>query len=143
MDEFCERFLSKVMPEPNSGCWLWVGTVNDRGYGTFWNGKKTYRAHRFSYEMHIGPIKEGLEIDHLCRIKTCVNPDHLEAVTHRENVLRGNAGQEFAEKQRSKTHCPQGHPYSGNNLYINPLGHRGCRICKKDTMRRFYERKNR
>lgn len=75
--------------EDESGCWLWVGECNDNGYGRFSvKGRKVY-AHRSSYEIHVGPIPEGLHIDHLCRVRNCVNPEHLEPVTRSENVRRG------------------------------------------------------
>src|SRR6202030_118623 len=79
-----DKFDRHWIPEPNSGCWLWLGACNEFGYGKF--GK--VKAHRFSYEREKGPIPDGLEIDHLCRNKSCVNPDHLEAVTHGENRRR-------------------------------------------------------
>jgi len=93
----------------------------------FANGKN-WRAHRFSFTLHLGEIPDGLELDHLCKNKLCVKPDHLEAVTHAENVRRGNAG----KWQREKTHCPQGHPYSEENTYVIPAtGHRQCRECNR------------
>ncbi len=117
-----ERFSAKVMPEPNSGCWLWTAAVDLKGYGKFWNGDRLVGAHRFSYEFHNGPIPEGLHIDHLCSVTCCVNPEHLEAVTPRENcqrtVDRGRNG------QSAKTHCPAGHPYAGDNLYTALNGDR-------------------
>jgi hypothetical protein len=128
-------------------CWLWTGAIDKGGYGRFvLNSKRTSAlAHRVGYELMRGPIPDGLELDHLCRNHACVNPDHLEAVTHRENILRGDyrAGyQAVAALQRAKTHCPQGHPYSGSNLYILPKsGGRVCRICAKASQQRFYERK--
>ena len=85
-----ERFMDKVSPEPNSGCWLWTGYTL-KGYGRFGAGGRSagvVYAHRFSYEMHKGIIPVGLEIDHTCNVKSCVNPDHLEAVTHQENIQR-------------------------------------------------------
>lgn len=85
MDYFTERCSF----EPNTGCWLWLRCVNHHGYGSLGFGGKTYLAHRFSYEKFNGPIPAGYEIDHLCRVRCCVNPQHLEAVTNRENVIRG------------------------------------------------------
>lgn len=83
-----ERFWSRV--NKTDSCWLWTGSDNGVGYGQFYRagGKKTY-AHIFSYELHKGPIPAGLSLDHLCRVRNCCNPNHLEAVTHRENCLRG------------------------------------------------------
>lgn len=82
-------FFSKIFPVTESGCWLWTGAVDFSGYGTAFYKRKQTRAHRASYEIHFGPIPNGLTIDHLCRVKCCVNPAHLEAVTLRENNLRG------------------------------------------------------
>lgn len=127
-----DRFAEKVALA-DSGCIEWLGGLNGVGYGQFYVGRtsleqtgKTY-AHRWSYEYHVGPIPEGLHIDHLCRNPLCVNPEHLEPVTPRENMLRGNAP---AALHAKKTHCPAGHPYSGDNLYVHPtLGQRVCRTC--------------
>jgi hypothetical protein len=124
-----ERFLSFVEPEPNSGCWLWTGFVDAKGYGYFSLNGKTNRSHRVSYELYVKRIPKGLQIDHLCRVPCCVNPAHLEPVTPKENVRRGNAG----VHNLLKTHCPKGHPYSGSNLYIHPNGGRGCRFCRKEA----------
>ncbi len=82
-----ERFWAKV--EKTDGCWLWTGAENGRGYGTFWSEGMVVRAHRWAYGHLAGPIPDGLDLDHLCRVKSCVNPDHLEPVTHRVNVRRG------------------------------------------------------
>ena len=133
MDIF-ERFYKKVQMEPNSGCWLWEASCGRNGYGCFQVGKKNRKAHRVSYELHIGPIPDGLQLDHLCRNRCCVNPDHLEPVTNRENCLRGETG----KYQRDKTHCPHGHPYSGSNLMMRPNGKRRCRACvNKDARERM------
>lgn len=114
-----ERFESKVFPEALTGCWLWVAYANKRGYGMFALGTREQGwslAHRFSYEMHRGPIPEGLVLDHLCRNPACVNPDHLEAVTQRTNMARsGNF---------RKTHCPRGHMFGADK--------RRCRTCTNE-----------
>ena len=83
------HFDEKWIPEPNTGCHLWTAAVSTRGYGHYSNGKKMVRAHRHAYERVNGPVPEGLVLDHLCRQKLCVNPEHLEAVTQRENLRRG------------------------------------------------------
>lgn len=126
-DKTMDRFWNYVVPEPNSGCWLWTGNLEKDGYAKFFANKQYNRAHRFSYEQFVGQIPEGLEIDHKCSVRCCVNPAHMEAVTHQENVKRGLTG----IVNRSKTHCPQGHPYSGANLYVMPNGGRMCRICHR------------
>lgn len=84
-----QRFWDKIFPEPNSGCWLWTASVNDEGYGRFFANGKTFLAHRWSYEWFCEPIPIGLVIDHLCRVRCCANPNHLEVVTYHENYMRG------------------------------------------------------
>lgn len=133
-----ERFWEKVdrngpIPEcaPDLGpCWIWTaGRRGPDGYGGFTpTRKRTVFAHRYAYELLVGPIPDGLELDHLCRVRPCVNPSHLEPVTHRENVMRGRA---VTAINARKTHCPQGHPYSGANLRFNTGGDRVCRACHR------------
>lgn len=127
-----EYSLDKLsMPVPLSGCWLWMGKINMQGYGMlsrYPNGKqKTLRAHVESYKRHVGPIPAGLELDHLCRVRHCINPAHLEAVTHQVNSQRGLAGAYL----KNKTHCIRGHALSGDNCEINSKGHRRCRACTR------------
>jgi hypothetical protein len=84
------RFWSKVSVDPDSGCWLWTAAIDPQtGYARLGLGKKAANGHRVAYELLVGDVPEGLEIDHLCRVRHCVNPDHLEPVTHRENLMRG------------------------------------------------------
>lgn len=120
-----ERFWSKATP--GEDCWLWTGCLGGHGYGTLWMNGATRYAHRLIYEALVGPIPEGLELDHLCRVRHCVNPAHLEPVTHKVNQLRGTSP--MADSAR-KTHCLRGHPLSGPNLYLRPDGKgRQCRAC--------------
>jgi hypothetical protein len=84
-----ERFKSYIIYRPGTRCWLWCGSTDTSGYGKILVRRKLIPAHRLAYEYYVGPIPAGLEIDHLCRVRHCVNPDHLEAVTHRENLMRG------------------------------------------------------
>jgi hypothetical protein len=116
-------------------CWIWTGLLGDGGYGRAYDPgtQRTVAAHRASYEAFIGPIPDGLVIDHLCRNRACVNPTHLEPVTQRVNVLRGEGP--TAERAR-RTHCKEGHPLSGDNLYIHPTrGHRSCKACQAANRR--------
>ncbi len=137
-----ERFHAKWMPEPNTGCWLWLGALTAGGYGCFYVDKH-YRstAHRVSYELFVGPIPAGLQIDHLCRVRGCVNPDHLEPVTCRENLMRGPTT--LNALNVAKTHCPKGHPLSGGNLKTNRHGHRDCGECRRVLRRRRYLKERR
>lgn len=105
-------------------CWLWTGGQHSKGYGKF---DGTLLAHRVAYELFVGPIATGLQIDHLCRNHICVNPTHLEPVTQRENILRGESP--VAEHARREI-CKRGHPLAGDNLYVVPrTGARRCRAC--------------
>ena len=124
--------LAKASPEPNTGCWLWADrSDNGRGYGRLKRHAKRYQAHRLFYELLVGPIPDGHELDHKCRVTFCVNPDHMEPVLHRVNVQRGVTGAVNTRRQRSKTHCPFGHAYEGYNLIVRKSGARGCRECSR------------
>lgn len=135
-----ERFEANVMVDPNSGCWLWTAAVLPNGYGVMSAREIQYRqmyAHRLSYILHVGPIPEGLQIDHKCRTRYCVNPNHLEAVTGAENRRRGIGPKLLGERRRKafgvKTHCPHGHEYTPENTRIrtddNGHRHRDCKMC--------------
>lgn len=122
-----ERFLSKV-DKVDGGCWLWTGTRGAAGYGKFYvvNGRMMV-AHRWAYERWVGPVPEGLFVDHLCGVRRCVNPEHLEAVTHAENVRRAWA---------KRTHCRNGHPITEDSTRIDSKGRRTCRTCQKEWEKR-------
>lgn len=132
-----ERFSMGYIPEPNSGCWIWLGNLSgSKGYGYIDVYGKPTRAHRYSYELHKGKIPNGLVIDHLCKMSWCVNPDHLEAVTQKVNMERG------ANTGRRVDVCVNGHPKSGNNLYIFPRGGNWkCRECTRASVRKYQKRK--
>jgi hypothetical protein len=123
---------------PPDGCWIWEGSQNGRGYGQITVYGKLWKVHRLSYETWIGPIPEGLTIDHLCRQKLCCNPTHLEAVPLPENLRRHfrDAGHPNA----NKTHCKNNHPYDEENTRYVGKG-RVCRICRNEANRRLYYRK--
>ena len=128
-----ERFDMKWELDPVTGCWEWTAWRHHSGYGVFYEGRKQRAAHRIGYQLYVGPIPEGLELDHLCRNRGCVNPEHLEPVTHRENTLRGES--EPAKNARM-TECPKGHKLQGDNLIRMKDGRRQCRICTGTRWRR-------
>lgn len=112
-------------------CWEWTGAHNDLGYGQLWFAGRMVYTHRFAYEQFIGPIGEGLEIDHRCGNTGCCNPTHLEAVTHQENIRRGRAG--------TKTACNYGHDWTNpRNVYIRHDGRRWCAACSRERQNRAY-----
>ena len=121
-----DRFWGKVDKNGPTGCWLWTASITRSGYGHFRIGSKLHPAHRVAYELSIGQIPEGLQLDHLCRVRRCVNPKHLEPVTNQENCLRGD------NAQRRKTHCPKGHPYDVKNTIHKKDNRRICRTCTRN-----------
>lgn len=135
-----ERWRQKVQEAP-SGCWLWTGSLDRRGYGQFTvnyadGSRRTLRAHRFVYELLIGQLPAELTLDHLCRVRHCVNPDHLDPVLHRDNVRRGEAGVNNA----SKTHCSRGHEFTPENTHWDGR-QRNCRTCRREWGRESYARR--
>ena len=123
-----DRFWQRV--DKSGECWMWTGSRNTKGYGRFDSDGRHLMAHRVAYEMLVGPIPDGMQLDHLCRVPACVNPAHLEPVTSRENTMRGIGP---SAQSAVKTHCSKGHPLSGDNL-MERMGRgrlfRDCRTCR-------------
>lgn len=136
-----ERFWSKVdkngptQPHMSTPCWVWTGGKDTYGYGCFKvGGGLQVGAHVFAYEAQLGAVAPGLELDHLCRHRSCVNPVHLEPVAGKVNNLRGESP---AARNARKTHCPKGHPYTGER---NVNGDRVCKLCRRESDRRRYHK---
>jgi hypothetical protein len=137
---FEERFWSYVRPAEALECWEWTGARNQFGYGQIGRGRDNLLvAHRASWEMLRGEIPDGLQLDHLCRNPPCVNPWHLDPVTQRVNLLRGET---LTARNAAKTECPSGHPYTPGNIYWDQ-GHRTCRTCKMARSRAAHAAKRR
>ncbi len=129
-----DRFVEKIKINLDSGCWEWTSSKVQNGYGNIWVGDPDRRcamAHRVAYELLVGPIPEGMTLDHLCRVRHCVNPAHLEPVTNRENLLRGEG---FSAVNARKTHCKRGHEFNERNAYYRTKRRGGferdCKLCK-------------
>lgn len=131
-----DRFWAKV--EKTESCWNWTAATVKGGYGTIrigGTGSPMESAHRVAYELLVGPIPEGLHLDHLCRNRICVNPAHLEPVTCAENLRRGNS---FSAINEAKTECVKGHPFTDENTIRLKGGRRNCRTCRREYGRRRY-----
>jgi len=128
----------RYVEKSDNGCWLWSGSLNKHGYGQLYAGMvdghrvPPLLAHRLSYQINTGTIPEGLDLDHLCRVRRCVNPSHLEPVTRRDNLLRGEG---FSAINTKKDHCPRNHPYDESNTSITKNGWRRCKTCHRDDER--------
>lgn len=132
-----ERIMAKVDKQPD-GCWIWTAATS-HGYGIVSAEGRPRLAHRVLYELLRGEVSPDLDLDHLCMRPPCVNPDHLEPVTHAENMRRGPTN--VAGRNFRKTHCPQGHPYSGDNILWKRNGDRSCRECNRQKSAAAYQRR--
>jgi hypothetical protein len=132
MTTLIERFNEKWHLDEATGCWIWDAYKQPSGYANLWNGERVEQAHRISYRLFVGEIPRGTEIDHRCRNRACVNPEHLRAVTHRENMRVSDAPM---GRNAAKLRCKRGHPLSGTNLVIRN-GTRQCRECLNRRARR-------
>jgi hypothetical protein len=130
-----DRLLAKFEVDEDTGCWVWHGGTA-KGYGVIRAHGRQQQAHRISYELFVGPIPEGLDIDHLCRNRPCVNPAHLEPVTRRENLFRGDT---IPARNAAKTHCGRGHEYTPDNTVFARDGSRDCKTCRNERRRRNYD----
>lgn len=144
MDSTEARFWSKVDAEGD--CWLWTGYIMPNGYPQFRTGRKphyTHRyAHRYVYDLMFGGIPDGMHIDHLCRVRHCVNPLHLEAVTQEENNRRiSHAGRARGAQLRARDTCRNGHPWTPENTRVRRRGDRSYRVCRECTRKQDRERK--
>lgn len=131
-----DRFLDKISPDPNTGCWLWTGAINNQGYGIMsltTDKKRCVLAHRFAFQSEYGPIPDGKELDHECHTPLCVNPGHLEPVTHKVNMERS--------VRAIRTHCVNGHPRTAENTYIRKdrPGTKQCAACNVEKNRQRYQ----
>ena len=130
--KFAERFVVS-----DDGCWLWVAGKDNNGYGQFWVKPRTRRAHQLAYEAVHGPVPNGLELDHICRKPACINPDHLRAVTHYENVMCGfGVGARAARQER----CKHGHDLTPENLVKTSGTRRMCLLCHRRRALAYYHR---
>lgn len=132
-----DRIWNKIIPEPNSGCWIWLGSLSGSGlggYGETWFNNTKAITHRLMYEQFIGPIPFGKEMDHLCRVRCCCNPIHVEPVSHQVNGLRGNAGMNRVIECQEMVTCHRGHKWTLENTAKNS-GWRACRICRNARQR--------
>lgn len=135
MKQLSERFVAKFQEVPEIGCWIWTGYTDRDGYGSVTINKRSYRAHRVAYEAKHGMIPHGLVIDHLCRQPSCVNPDHLRAVTNRENLM-ADGSLAPAKRQAEQTHCTK----CGSEL-AHLSYQRRCLSCRKEAWKRDNQRR--
>lgn len=129
------RIEAKVERIAETGCWIWTGFLSPKGYALIRIRTRLFLAHRVTYTLHVKPIPETLDMDHLCRVRCCVNPHHVEPVTPSQNTRRSPIHLSAITKQF--THCPQGHEYSQENTFMSPSGTRRCRACCREYSRQY------
>lgn len=134
-----ERFLAKVEISDSDDCWLWNGSTNGQGYGSFWDGTRLVGAHRWAYQEYVGSIPDGAFVMHICDVSMCVNPEHLTTGSHIDNMADMRA--KGREAHRFRDQCPNGHAYADDNYRVmvhSKDGHeyRKCLICERDARRR-------
>ncbi|WP_369377644.1 HNH endonuclease signature motif containing protein [Streptomyces sp. cg36] len=134
--DWTDRFLAKIR-DGEGGCWEWTGHIKPNGYGQVRIGDHKHHVHRLAYEVMVGPIPPGLVIDHLCRNRRCLRPDHLEPVPQRTNILRGEGP---TARNARRTHCVRGHRFDTANTYVRPSGARNCRACRTGDRHRPHKR---
>lgn len=137
-----QRFMRAIRVNPMTGCWEWTRSLHKGGYGQFRDPAYpgVFSAHRWAYVHFVGPVPDGLELDHLCRNRPCANPDHLDPVTHAENMRRagrGARGENMKALAAASTHCRAGHPRTEENT-VYRSGARHCRVCDRAAWRRAY-----
>jgi hypothetical protein len=126
---------------PFAGCFVWTGAVDKLGYGRIGMQGKSKLAHRISYQHFVGEIPQGLELDHLCRNPSCINPNHLEAVTRKVNTDRGLCAETHKKRYAAMTHCKHGHEFTFENTYFHPThNRRQCKTCGIQASKRFKEK---
>jgi hypothetical protein len=128
-DDRIDRRFNEKWSEGGNGCWLWTASLRKNGYGQFYFRSRMTEAHRVSYILNVGTIPDGLQLDHLCRVRQCVNPKHLEPVTAMENTRRA-----------MRLSCVNGHPFTPENTYIPADGKRYCRECRRRRVREYRQR---
>lgn len=139
MMDLPERVVDQILFEPNTGHWLWLNNRNRQGYGRGTIAGRQLLMHRYVYTHLVGPIPDGMVIDHLCRVRHCVNPNHLRVVTPRQNTLENSLS--VGAVRGAWTQCPQGHAFEGRNRIITKTGARLCRACRNAYMRELMRKR--
>lgn len=147
VDFSVDSVLEFIQPEPNSGCWLWRGPTNVCGYGIFWRYDHPFLVHKLMYQFNGGALNRGEQIDHLCKVRICCNPKHLEAVKHLENLARSSrflGRRDLSSSGFRLTHCPHGHEYTEDNIIRykckRGFSHIKCRLCGVERQRKIRQK---